>query len=73
MVSFKSSGFMLFFTYKGDANGAPAAFEYILLLGYRSEYVLDHRTHFEILGDKYINDHPDSEEEIWIPVKLKKK
>jgi hypothetical protein len=28
---------------------------------------------FEILGDKYINDHPDSEEEIWIPVKLKKK
>jgi hypothetical protein len=26
---------MLFFTYKDDADGAPAAFEYILLLGYR--------------------------------------
>jgi AraC family transcriptional regulator len=26
----------------------------------------DDRPHFEILGDKYKNDHPDSEEEIWI-------
>ncbi|WP_339920103.1 GyrI-like domain-containing protein [uncultured Flavobacterium sp.] len=75
MASFTiSSGLYAVFTYKGDANGAPAAFEYIFATWLpSSEYVLDHRPHFEILGDKYINDHPDSEEEIWIPVKLKKK
>ena len=37
-----------------------------------SEYELDNRPHFEILGDKYINGSADSEEEIWIPVKYKK-
>jgi AraC family transcriptional regulator len=34
-----------------------------------SDYVLDDRPHFEILGEKYIRDSPLSEEEIWIPVK----
>ena len=36
-----------------------------------SKYVLDERAHFEILGDKYKNGDPNSEEEIWIPIKLK--
>lgn len=36
-----------------------------------SEYVLDHRPHFEILGEKYKNNGPESEEDIWIPVKKK--
>jgi AraC family transcriptional regulator len=36
-----------------------------------SDYVLDNRPHFEILGDKYKNGDPNSEEEIWIPIKLK--
>ena len=36
-----------------------------------SEYVLDDRPHFEILGDKYKNADPDSEEDIWVPIKLK--
>jgi AraC family transcriptional regulator len=34
-----------------------------------SEYELDDREHFEILGAKYKNNAPDSEEDIWIPVK----
>ncbi|MEO1054787.1 MAG: GyrI-like domain-containing protein [Bacteroidota bacterium] len=33
-----------------------------------SEYDLDHRPHFEVLGSKYRNNDPDSEEEIWIPI-----
>lgn len=37
-----------------------------------SEYVLDNRPHFEILGEKYKNNDPDSEEEIWIPIKKNK-
>jgi AraC family transcriptional regulator len=36
-----------------------------------SAYVLDDRPHFEILGAQYKNNSPDSEEEIWIPIKVK--
>lgn len=36
-----------------------------------SEYELDDRPHFELLGEKYSNDGPDSEEEFWIPIKPK--
>lgn len=36
-----------------------------------SEYDLDDRPHFEVLGAKYKNNDPDSEEEIWIPIKPK--
>jgi AraC family transcriptional regulator len=32
-----------------------------------SEYFLDNRPHFEVLGDKYKNNDPTSEEEIWKP------
>ena len=35
----------------------------------KSDYNLDDRPHFEVLGEKYIN--ADSEEEIWIPIKKK--
>lgn len=34
-----------------------------------SGYTLDNRPQFEILGDKYKNNDPNSEEEIWIPIK----
>ena len=36
-----------------------------------SEYVLDARPHFEILGEKHKNNDPNSEEEIWIPIKIR--
>lgn len=36
-----------------------------------SNYSLDNRPHFEILGDKYKNADPNSEEDIWIPIKQK--
>ena len=36
-----------------------------------SEYLLDGRPHFEVMGDKYKKDDPDSEEEIYIPIKSK--
>ena len=35
----------------------------------QSGYQLDNLPHFEILGEKYKQGSPDSEEEIWIPVK----
>ena len=60
------------FLHKGDSTEFTKFFQYILetwLPG--SEYVLDNRPHFEILGDNYKNNDPDSEEEIWIPVRTK--
>ncbi|PCI02031.1 MAG: GyrI-like domain-containing protein [Flavobacteriaceae bacterium] len=36
-----------------------------------SDYVLDNRPHFEILGEKYKNSDENSEEQIWIPIKHK--
>lgn len=36
-----------------------------------SDYILDNRPHLEILGEKYKNNDPNSEEELWIPVKPK--
>ena len=36
-----------------------------------SAYKLDQRPHFEVLGEKYRNGDPESEEEIWIPIALK--
>lgn len=34
-----------------------------------STYELDNRPHFEVLGEKYKPKDPNSEEEIWIPIK----
>ena len=34
-----------------------------------SPYELDDRPQFEVLGEKYKNNDPGSEEEIWIPIK----
>lgn len=67
-----SGGEYAVFTHKGGAADGAKIFEYIFgtwLPG--SVYKLDNREHFELLGAKYKNDDPESEEEIWIPVKLK--
>lgn len=57
------------FDYKGPAND-PGIFRYIFSTWLpASGYILDDRPHFEVLGDHYKNEDPDSEEEIWIPIK----
>ena len=35
-----------------------------------SGFALDNRPDFEVLGEKYAKDSPDSEEEIWVPVRV---
>ncbi|MFZ4796773.1 MAG: GyrI-like domain-containing protein [Bacteroidia bacterium] len=65
------SGLYAVFNYKG-LNTDNSIFQYIFgtwLPG--SNYLLDNRPHFEVLGDKYKNNDPNSEEEIWIPIILK--
>jgi AraC family transcriptional regulator len=59
------------FDYKG-LNTSTSIFQYIFETWLpKSNYVLDERPHFEVLGDKYKNNDPTSEEEIWIPIKNK--
>jgi AraC family transcriptional regulator len=66
-----AGGLYAVFDYKG-LNTDDSIFRYIYGEWIpSSEYDLDNRPHFEILGDKYKNGDPESEEEIWIPIKLK--
>jgi AraC family transcriptional regulator len=66
-------GLYAVFLHKGGASTGTITFRYIFETWLpRSGYNLDIRPHFEILGEKYKNDSPDSEEEIWIPIKSKK-
>ena len=67
-----SNGLYAVFNYKGMSSGASAFFQYIYTEWVpNSNYILDDRAHFEALGDKYKNNDPSSEEEIWIPIKAK--
>lgn len=64
-------GLYAVFDYKGSSNDT-SIFQYIFGTWLpSSEYLLDDRPHFEVLGDKYKNNDPNSEEEIWIPIKPK--
>jgi AraC family transcriptional regulator len=65
-------GLYAVFLYKGSSRDFAKPFQYIFgtwLPG--SDYSLDNREHFELLGAKYKNNDPASEEEIWIPVRAK--
>jgi len=60
------------FTYKGKPSESANFFKMIYVTWLeKSEYKLDNRPHFEVLGLKYKNEDPASEEEIWIPIRRK--
>ena len=66
-----TSGLYAVFAYKGLSTDTSI---FQLIYGTwlpSSGYNLDDRPHLEVLGDKYKNDDPTSEEEIWIPIKLR--
>lgn len=66
-----ASGLYAVFHYKGLSTDTNV-FRYIYGTWLsQSNYLLDDRPHFELLGDKYKNNDPESEEEIWIPIKPK--
>lgn len=69
MQSFElKGGSYAVFDYKGS-SADNTIFQYIFGTWLPdSPYQLDHRPHFEVLGDKYKNNDPNSEEEIWIPI-----
>jgi len=66
-----AGGLYAVFDYKGSSTDIRI-FQYIFGVWLpNSDYQLDDRPHFEVLGDKYKNADPNSEEEIWIPVRKK--
>jgi len=66
-------GLYAVFNYKGDQTNVAAFFNSIYTEWLpNSVYELDNRPQFEILGEKYKNNDPTSEEEIWIPIKVLK-
>lgn len=60
------------FIHKGPASEGQKTYGYILQEWLpKSEYILDERPHFALMGEKYKNDDPNSEEEIWIPIRAR--
>jgi AraC family transcriptional regulator len=61
-------GLYAVFDYKGSSSDS-SIFQYIFWKWFpNSAYNVADRPHFEVLGEKYKNNAPSSEEEIWIPI-----
>jgi len=66
------SGTYAVFTYKGSIQDFPKSRQYIFQDWLpSSDYQLDNRAHFEELSEDYSKDLQNTEEDVWIPVKLK--
>ncbi|WP_207434432.1 GyrI-like domain-containing protein [Sabulibacter ruber] len=62
-------GLYAVFTYKGKASDGVSTYQYIYGTWIPdSAYNLDNRPHFALMGEKYRNEDPASEEELWIPI-----
>jgi AraC family transcriptional regulator len=65
-------GLYAVFLYKGPASAGSNIYQYILGTWLPdSVFSLDNRPHFALMGEKYKNEDPSSEEEFWIPIKPK--
>jgi len=66
-------GLYAVFLYKGLAQDFPQTAQYIFGTWLpQSEYVLDNRPHFEVMSPAYRPDDPAAEEEVWVPVRVRK-
>lgn len=65
-------GLYAVFDYKGAASNFAPMFQFIFGEWIpASDYEIDKRPHFDVLGEKYKGNDPNSEEEIWVPVRRK--
>jgi AraC family transcriptional regulator len=63
-------GLYAVFLHTGPATGAYQTYHIIFTEWLpKSEYTVDDRPHFAVMDEKYKKEDPDSEEEIWIPIK----
>lgn len=64
------NGLYAVFLHLGPATDAHKTYHYIFAEWLpNSEYIVDERPHFAVMNEKYKKDDPNSEEEIWIPIK----
>ncbi|WLR42035.1 GyrI-like domain-containing protein [Bacillus carboniphilus] len=60
------------FHYRGKPSEAEGTIRFIYESWLpNSEYKLDHRPYFALMGEKYKGEAIDSEEEFWIPIQKK--
>ncbi|SDK75034.1 AraC family transcriptional regulator [Catalinimonas alkaloidigena] len=65
-------GLYAVFVHRGPASAGPTTYQFILGTWLpQSTYVVDHRPHFAVMGERYKGEDPDSEEELWIPITKK--
>ena len=65
-------GLYAVFVHQGPASAGPKTYGYIFETWLpNADFLLDNRPHFALMGEKYKQDDPGSEEEIWIPIKPK--
>lgn len=65
-------GLYAVFLHKGLPSEGHKTFQYIYGTWLpESIYEYDYRPQFEILDERYSNTNPSSEEEIWIPIKIR--
>ena len=63
-------GLYAVFLYRGRPADFAPSFQHIFKTWLpQSGYQIDHRPHFQILGSRYKNDDPESEEEVWVPIR----
>jgi AraC family transcriptional regulator len=66
------SGLYAIFLHKGAANEAERTYRYIFEEWLpTSGYILDARPHFAVMDERYKGDDPNSQEDIYIPIKTK--
>lgn len=64
------TGIYAIFIHKGPATEAHQTYHSIFAEWLpNSDYIVDDRPHFAVMDERYKKDDPDSEEEIWIPIK----
>lgn len=72
MEVLNADGLYAVFLHTGLASEGPRTYDYIFREWLpQSDYKVDDRPHFAIMGEKYQPDSPTSEEELWIPIRLK--
>lgn len=65
-------GLYAVFIHKGSSTEAEKSYRFIFTEWLPdSQYSVDDRPHFAVMTENYQKDDPNSEEEIWIPVKNK--
>jgi len=65
-------GLYAVFHYKGKPSEAQATFQFIYGVWLpNSDYEIDNRPYFALMGEKYNGENPDSEEDFWIPIRAK--